>query len=343
MKPELLKLGKYPYTYARVSVMKSNLLSREDYHKLLKMSLSEVISFLQASQYKKAIDELAVKYSDVELMEMALNKNLVETWQKLRRISPEEVTALIDAYLMRSDLWNVKTIIRGIHTNSKQEAISAMLLLAGKFGWQKLAELAKSDSVEEVLKKLGAAKKRMTEAIEAYKSKNTLVEIENELDREYYSSLLAFAKRIPTEGRHFHEFLATEIEATNIINILRLRRAGMPKQEIAKYITGKPSNVVNSLLATEGKEETAKILAGRISEKALHSFATTGKLSEVELEIGRSLLRKTTTLIHKHPLTVDVILGYMFAKEIEVKNLKLILKARQLELGNEFAEQQIIA
>ena len=47
-----LSLGKYPYTYARVSVMKGNLLKKEEYQKLLKMSLNEIISFLQNSEYK---------------------------------------------------------------------------------------------------------------------------------------------------------------------------------------------------------------------------------------------------------------------------------------------------
>ena len=49
----MLALGKYPYTYARVSVMRSFLLRKEDYHKLMKMNVNEIISYLQSSQYKK--------------------------------------------------------------------------------------------------------------------------------------------------------------------------------------------------------------------------------------------------------------------------------------------------
>jgi len=62
-------LGRYPYTYARVSVMRASILTKDDYHKLLKMSLNEIISYLQSSEYKKAIDELGIKYAGVELMD----------------------------------------------------------------------------------------------------------------------------------------------------------------------------------------------------------------------------------------------------------------------------------
>src|SRR3989338_7371642 len=178
-----IKLGKYPYTYARVSVMRSHLLRAEDYHRLLKMSLSEVISFLQASQYKKAIDELAVNHSGVELMEMALNRNLVETWQKLKKISRKEVAMLINAYLRRADLWNVKTILRGLHTGTKPEAMAAMLLPAGRLSKKELDNLIKSESVEDAIKKLGAEgiNAEMNQALEQHKAKNTLVDIENYL------------------------------------------------------------------------------------------------------------------------------------------------------------------
>ena len=57
------------------------------------------------------IDELAVRYSGVRLMETALNRNLVGTWDKLRRISPEEVDLLIEAYLAMEDFRNIKTIL----------------------------------------------------------------------------------------------------------------------------------------------------------------------------------------------------------------------------------------
>lgn len=76
--------------------------------------------------------------------------------------------------------------------------------------------------------------------------------------------------------------------------------------------------------------------------EGLKYFADSGSLIRLELDLMVYLLRRSALLIHKHPLTVEVILGYMFAKENEVRNLKLLLKARQLGLPESFVEQQIV-
>ena len=41
-------------------------------------------------------------------------------------------------------------------------------------------------------------------------------------------------------------------------------------------------------------------------------------------------------------MSVDVILGYMFLKDLVVKNLTRIIKARQLGMEDEFVEKTIV-
>jgi len=338
-------LGKYPYTYARVSVMRASLLDKDDYHKLLKMSLNEIISFLQSSEYKRAIDEFGVKYSGVELMEMALNKNLVNTWNKLRRISPREIYTLIDAYLARADLWNIKTMLRGLHTKIRHELIASMLLPAGRLTSKELEVLFQSESVEEFLKKLtvvGIKFEDLGQAFETFKEKNSVVDLENFFDLQYYKKMIDFAKTLPSGGKLFRNFLEAEIETTNMMNILRLKRASTDKQGVQKYVIGKSTANIKKLIEAD-KEDTTKLLSQLgVSDSALNTFTSSNSLIDIEIDLGKNLLRKTKLLLHQHPLTAEVILGYMFAKEIEVKNLKMLLKSRQLNLADEFIEQQII-
>lgn len=341
-----LSLGTYPYTYARVTVMRSELLKKDDYHRLLKMSLNEIISFLQSSSYKRVIDELGIKYSGVELMEMALNSSLVNAWNKLRRISTKNLGILINSYLERADLWNLKTILRGIHTGAKQETTAPMLLPAGQLSGSMLSGMLYSESVEDFAKKLSATGidiKSLSSALESYKGKNSIVELENFLDREYHNRMIEFSKTIPSQGKLFKQFLESEIEMINIINVLRLKRAGKTKEDLQAYIIGKASPLLNAIMAAESKEETVKILSPKeITGPSIKSFTETGSIAGIEIDIGKNLLNKTRLLLRQHPLSVDTILGYMFAKEIEVKNLKMLLKSRQLNLEDEFIEKQII-
>src|SRR3989338_2590745 len=98
-----IQLGEYPYTYVRVAVMRTLLIKPAEYERLLKMSVPEIIRYLEETEYKKEIDQLALNYSGTELIDQALNKNIVKTFQKLRRISTKTLQKLVEIYFMRKD------------------------------------------------------------------------------------------------------------------------------------------------------------------------------------------------------------------------------------------------
>jgi len=74
----------------------------------------------------------------------------------------------------------------------------------------------------------------------------------------------------------------------------------------------------------------------------IEEFKKSGSLIMIETEIYKHLLNQSILLLHQHPLSVDVILGYMFAKDIEVRNLRIIIKGKQLGLNEEFIESQLV-
>ena len=344
-----LALGKYPYTYARVSVMRSFLLRKDDYHKLMKMNLNEIISYLQSSQYKKEIDELGVRFKGVQLMELALGRNLANTWAKLKKISPPSLRIVIAAYLLRVDVLNIKTLVRAKFTKLSADQLQPMLLPSGFLTEKKLAELAKKESVDDILKSVGFIDySQFAKALESFRETKSVAEIENALDRFYYSSMREFSRRLPGEGRLFREFLEAELEVAAVMNVLRLKRANLPAKDIERYVTIPESGraLVRKMIGSSSAGEAAKLLEqGRFksfAESGVKEFQSSGSLIRLELDLSRQLLKRSALLLHQHPLTVDVILGYMFAKEIEVRNLKLLLKARQLSIGGEFTEQQLV-
>src|SRR3989338_4635721 len=102
----------YPYTAARVKAMKSLLLARNDYLKMRKMGLNEMIRFLEEREYKKEIDILSSEYSGMELINLALNQNLSNTINKLLVISTKESNDLIKKYAMKWVVGNIKVMLR---------------------------------------------------------------------------------------------------------------------------------------------------------------------------------------------------------------------------------------
>jgi len=350
--PRKIRLSFYPYTYVRTTVMRTLLLKKESYHKLLKMDFNEIARFLGETTYKHSIDKLASSLSGADLIEVALNRNLSESFEKLRRISSEELRLLVNEYLKRKDIEDIKTILRGKFVNADPKTIENSLQAAGTLSMDFLLGLMKKD-FEQLLKSVPfidyQRSQSFKKAVEKLKKEGSLVEIENELDRQYYTSLLDFSKSIPKQGELFKEFLTKEIEMQNILTILRLKHAKIDKNTIASFVFFTDNKLYkNTLMKLIDSDDSSmiKLLVkpdyANIIASGLKSYEETGSLIMLETSLYKYLLKKSILMVHQHLLSIDVILGYMFAKDMEVKNLKIIVKGRQLGLSPEFIESQLV-
>ena len=345
-----LKLGCYPYTYARTAVMKSLLFNRGEYHKMLKMGFSEIAKFMQDSNYRNEINALAAELSGADLLELALNRNLAESFKKLIRIAPYELALLIKEYTKRKDIEDLKTILRGKFTNTDEKTIRSSITAAGTLSFDFIVSLLKKESIGEILKNNGIVDFNLLKSgLKDLDEKNDLIGIENSLDRYYYSNLMQFSKILPKEGALFRNFLLKEVEALNILTLLRLKKAKFGKEAIKDFIItsrGLIGSKIVALAALDDFDEFSRTLEKTeykdIISKGIEEFKKTKSLIALETELYKHLLKRSILLIHQHPLSVDVILGYMFAKDIEVRNLKIIIKGKQLGLSEEFIESQLI-
>ncbi len=346
--PETIHVAFYPYTYVRVMAMKSKLYQRQDYDKLLKMQGSEIAHYLEESDYTEEIQELGTTYTGYTLVERALYSNFVKSLNKLQRICSPEMNHLIRAHVMRHDIYNLKTILRAKAAGQTAAAIKPLLLPVGQFTEEKLNTLLELDSLTQILKKAGFSQRDFTEAFAYYEKEKSLLEIENTLDKQYYNYLFDFLTHLAGEHQLFKEFLQSEIDVLNIKLLLRMklqnieehrlsqlffsggalfspaRLRGLMKLEFHAIITALQSTALKSLIARHKKE---------LEQHNLKGF---------EKSVDVWLLQKSTLLLHQFPLSVDTLLGYMFAKEIEMRNLRVLVKGKQFQLAEEFLEQQLI-
>lgn len=349
-KQKKMKLGIYPYTYVRTSVMISLLFREEDYHKMLKMGFSEIAKLLQDSHYKQEINALAREYSGADLLELALNKNLSESFKKLIRISSKKLILLINEYIKRKDIEDIKTILRGKFTSTDDKLIMNSITAAGTLSMEFLTSLIEKKSIEEVLENNKIVDISLLEdGIKELKKKNTLVGIENSLDKYYYSNLIEFSRILPKQGVLFRDFLLKEVETLNILTLFRLRKIKFDKDIVNKFIIpfDKATDLkMTDLAGVEDLELLARALEGKgyknVLRNGIEELKKNGSLITLETDLYKHLLKQSMLLLHQHLLSVDVILGYMFAKDIEIRNLKIIIKGKQLGLNEKFIEDQLV-
>src|SRR3989338_2739823 len=285
-----------PYTFARISAMRSLLLKKEDYDKIMKMDTSEIVKFLQEGVYSQEISDAAIRYSGLKLVEVALSRHLQKIFLKLKLISDPSIEFLMNQYLKRYDFYNLKTILRAKQTGAREEEVRDLLLPVGSLRTEKLRQLFGKDTAREIIASSGVVNmKDFSSAINNYEQTHQLSEIENLFDYHYYIDTLQFSEKIP-------------------------------KDYVKKYVIYGGKNIskaaLNSLLKAENYSEFMNALSRTKYSRILPDMkGKKGALLRTEIALDSMLLEKSILLFHQHPLTVDIVLGYMFAKEIEVRNL----------------------
>ncbi len=334
--PEKLKLGIYPYTYARISAMKGKLVKKDDYIRMLKMDTASIVRFLEETEYKQSVDKLAASYRGVELAEQAINDHLVTFVKKLKAISAPEVVELLDAYLKRWDVYNLKTVLRIKNRNVLHA--EHLLIPLGGLDKKTLLELLQLPSFSDVIKRIQALGYKLKEA-----EKANLASLENQLDRDFYYKTLKFANRIPEEGEGFKRFLQMEIDVLNIRNLLKLKKINATTEMTTQFliVSGQylgPAEL-KKLAATRNVEE----LIDELKKTKYNSVVEQGtSIVDIELALDKFWLQESSLYSHQNPLSVQSILAYMLALDIEARNLKAIVRGKQLRLKEEFIETKLL-
>ncbi|MEM2925223.1 MAG: V-type ATP synthase subunit C [Methanocellales archaeon] len=373
--PSRRKRSNYPYVVARIGAMRSRLLPADQYPKLLQMDIPEIARFLEESEYKREIDELAARFSGIDLLELALNLNLARTFKTILGFSEGELSLLVSAYLRRYDAWSLKSIIRGKYYRASLDEILQTIIPAGDLTIDYLIHLAKLGSIEEVLDELRARRSifypPLAMAKEEFDQTKMLAPLENALDKAYYSSvfedieavkgkipepaemgtLTALASFfIPSSVRMFLEYFRTEIDMVNLKTLFRLKREALEPTEVMKHMVEGGLRLGVEQLSRLASAHSFAEFTAMLAETyyypdlvdAIATIEATGSLNEVEIALEKILINTARTISYEFPLSIAPVLWYMVRKNAEVYNLRVIARGKEARLSTDTIKKQLV-
>lgn len=344
--------GNYPYACARVRAKKSLLLTKENYPKLLMMDLNEIGRFLGETQYSVEMTELASRYDGVNLIELGTSRNLARMYNGVLSFTKGELRSMIAGYLERWDVWNLKTILRGKYYGATLEDIKEDLVPAGKLTEDDLNEMLGLDSVTDVLEKVKKLDwvKVPQEALNSLQTTGKLSGVEDYLDKAYYEHLLESINPNSKPEKILLGYVRKEIDANNLLTILKLKREGLTPEKIAPYLIEGGDELtkreMERLIAVENFEallqELQKYSFYEDIKDALEKISTTNSLNDVTLSIKRLHARQAEKFSHLYPLSVLPIIDYLIRKKIEVDNIRVIARCKESGLGPETIKKLLV-
>jgi V/A-type H+-transporting ATPase subunit C len=321
-------------------VRKSKLIPREDYLRLLNMSIPEITRFIEETQYKREIDELASSFHGIDLIELALSWNLAKEYQSIQEISPGILKRFTRSYLRKWDIQNVLTIFRGKTQGMKPGKIREILVPAGEMDRAFLDRLVKEDNPERILEALKGKSVYpvIAAGFPAAIAEESFAKIENELYKEFYANLLSEAMSGFKGGKQFLEYILLDIDMMNIRNMFRLRADRLQEKAGSMMIPGGTFSIVDfeDLIVLEDEKDFIEALKSKVKLKSLlallDELSGEKSIREIEIDLIKFQLAQMESLSKLNPFSIHPILTYLEKKKYEIFNLRAIARGKEVNL-----------
>ena len=342
----------YIYVCTRLRIRAASLLPAEVYQRMLGMGVPEITRFLGEHGYAAEIHEVAPRFSSVDLVDVALARNLAGSFQEVIRIAPGHLRTLTAWYLHRWDIVNVMSILRALRKGLSRQWIDSLVVPAGELDRAALARISAGKTVDGAIAELASWRPYPTLAREMAREpeKGRFARTENALYREYYADLLADLRTGLHGSSVLEEYIRTELDIANFRNLLRLRRAGAGCDCGAEMIPGGTIPVSDFGRAwefTDADSFTRWFRGTRIFPLLVQALRTVrrdpllgeadalafigdrwshhqGPMHEVEMAVTHARLGRIERLAKLEPFSVLAILVYLERKKYEVFNLRAI-------------------
>jgi V/A-type H+-transporting ATPase subunit C len=341
-----------PYIYActRMRVRKAKLIQRDEYQRMLNMSLPEITRIIEETAYKQEIDELGTSFKGIDLIEVALSWNLAKEYQKVLEITPGTLKQFTSSYLRRWDIQNMLNILRGKMQGVKPGKIKEILIPAGSLDRVLLDRLVAEDSIDRIIEALKGQWMYpvLTENIGEAKEIGSFSKLENELYKQFYADVIAEAESGIKGGKLFLSFIRFDIDIKNIKTLFRLRADTFEEDPREMFIAGGVLSVDDfvRLNTIKSKDEFIDALKMQARQKTLLVFLdelkAEKKVPDIEMSLTRVQLDQMERMSKKHPFSIHPIIAYLEKKKYEVFNLRALARGKESKLDSGRIAQYLV-
>ena len=341
----------YIYVCTRMRVRKAKLLPKEEYMRMLNMSVAEITRIIEETEYKQEIDELGTTFAGMDLVEVALSWNLAKEYQKIQQITPGTLKGFTQAYLRRWDIQNVLTILRGKMQGEKSGKIKEILIPAGSLDKVILDRLLAEDSNDRIIELLKGHRMYsvLSREFPAAKESGSFSHMENELYKQLYAEILGDAKAGIKGGASFLSYIQLDIDIKNVKTLFRLRADASPTEDVREmYIPGGSLSVVDfsNLHTLKETGEFVDQLKTLVRNESLHTLLDELKsqkaVRDIEIRLTRVQLEQMEGMSKRNPFSIHPILVYLEKKKYEVFNLRALARGKESKLPSEKIAEYLV-
>lgn len=336
----------YPYAVARIQARRAKLIPVREYDKILKMDVSEITRFIEESAYKAEVDELSPRFTGLDLLEAALVVNQERAFSAVRRMLGGEGGALVDLFLQRFFVDDLKTLLRGKNAGAGREELLKEMLIEDLDTYNVLLSLLADDvrtpeDVGKALDRHPGIGHEWAKVLLRVPPEGGLSAYEDALDKAYFARLVESLEGSKQKGAaEFLEFTRREIDTRNLLNAARWVASGQKGEFSGYVIPGGKHLKVPDVVALSRADDLGQF-GEALAETPLHEAVREGleearrtdRLVPFQRAADRHLMADLGRLGHMHPLSILPVLLYLIQKHREVVTLRAVARGKAAGLS----------
>lgn len=322
----------YAYSVGRVRALETRLLDQGRFERMIDAaSGEEALKMLTESDYAAAVTEL----DDVHDFEYMLSAELKNSFDLIRDISPRP--EMIAPLTLRYDVHNLKVLFKAKYLGVKTD----LFIPVGSVDLNKLEFAVNEDDYRDLPGELRQAAESINEDFLVNRDPQVIDLI---LDQVLYKQLIIFArehKSIFLEG-----LFVRQIDLTNLKTLVRVKRMGLDREFLKKVLLPQGSLPADRLISLIDEPLESVITALNMSEYA--SLVDEGVREWLEKGTASRFEKLTDDYITGYlkrgkwkAFALEPLVGYLWAKEIEVKNIRIVLVGKINKLPAEAIRERI--
>ena len=325
----------YPYLNpsARVRARKGRLFDEKQISEIVETNNIE-----EVENYLKGVPDYADVLDDYPL-DKALDIQRADTYDFVARLAPKDIKDPFVVMSKKTDINNIKSLLTAKEVGLNAEETRELLIPCGSL-YEDLISLVDTDNVTDIVTGLDSTEYStvLEDALPEYEEKNMILPLEAALDKYYLGNLLRSSDVPADENKQIlYSYVGTQVDVDNLKLILRAKQDGLNYDDISSYIlvdgyqlrewklkdlmdSPDVTNVISGLEGTKYSDALTEVLP---------KYNETGSVVVFERALDVYANEYAKSLSSKKPLGIGPIIGYLSQKEAEIKNLKIIARAKR--------------
>jgi V/A-type H+-transporting ATPase subunit C len=345
----------YAYANARIRGMRSRLLTRAELDALVGMTdLTQIIQGLEGTEYGPDVDAAVLQGRTPTNVDDGLKASMVRVHRKVLGFLAEESYDILTALLGRWDVFNLKTVLRGKHMHLDAAEIEEGMVAAGQLAESDLEELAKLPDVKAVVDTLvtwGVPYARvLSRTYPEYRVSEDLSSMELALDRYYFEWAGQQLKGPGSNKKAGRQVMGVQADVTNLLTVFRAIKADLSGVDVSTFFLRGGLYIHErefvELLALSDIDQVLDRVTrtpyGRALDEASLAYLEEGAISTLERALEEVLIRRAVALGSVDPFGVGIAISYLWAKQNEVTNLRIIVRGVAAGLPEDRMRRELI-